>query len=512
MEVLDAVAVASGRTEIASTAGALGSGVRHDFTVRNVGRETLTLERVEIRIAASPELVIEQGYQSWSPTWIRRPGDVRRKRAEAPDWILGTNFADPDTAKSAVVGDQVLVTTDGVIGWLGAGHFGTVAAWPGGGVSAIALLDGIEIEPGAERHLEPLWVAAGNPGPLYSEFAAAWGAESGARAGANTPFGWCSWYEFFGEVAPEDIRRNLRIASSNEIELVQIDDGYQGAIGDWLSLNERWASVGSMKEIASEISAAGCEAGIWTAPFLAAENSALFDDHPEWISAHPPTGKPSKAMYNPAWGGWALALDTTNPAVLDHLRETFSTLRAWGFDYHKVDFCYSASLAAIRHDPTKTRAEALRLGLEAVREGIGDDAFLLGCGCPFGPAVGVVDAMRVSPDVAPYWEERAVWPGLEGSGVAAENAVRASHLRAPLHRRLFANDPDCVLLRPTNTELTAEQRRALADAVLETGAFVVLSDDMARYGDGEWAEVRRLRAERLRLDKPLDLVDPFADR
>lgn len=510
MEVLRAGAVTDGNADVRWYTEPLGSGERVTVTVRNGGRAPLRLASASVEIAGSPHVVLSHGYQSWSPTWVVDPASAKVDRSQAPDWILGTNYAIPEVATNSVVGDQYLVTDEGVIGWLGARHLSTVRVPPRSPIEAIASLDGVMLAPGEERVLDPLWIASGDPGKLYSEFVSLLGEACGARTGGDSPFGWCSWYEFFGEVTPEDVRRNLRLAADHSFDLVQVDDGYQAAIGDWLDLADAWSEVASMASIAEEIASAGMSAGIWTAPFLAAESSAVARAHPDWIPRHPPTGKPSKAMYNPAWGGWALALDTTNPAVLDHLRSTFATLREWGFGYHKIDFCYAASLQAERHDPTKTRAEALRMGLEAVREGIGDDAYLLGCGCPFGPAIGVVDAMRVSPDVAPYWEERAVWPGLEGSGVAAENAVRASVLRAPLHRRLFVNDPDCVLLRPTNTELTPEQRRALADSVLETGAFVVLSDDLAHYGDAEWDEIERLRQARAERDHPLDLADPFA--
>ena len=510
MEVLRAGAETDGDAEVQWRTEPLGSGERVSVTIRNGGPNPVRVLTAWVEIAATPGLALSHGYQSWSPTWIVEPARTKVDRSQAPDWIMGTNYAIPDAAASNVVGDQYLVTDQGVIGWLGASHLSTVRVPPQAPIEAIASLDNIELGPGEERVLDALWIATGDPGTLYSEFASLLGDACGARTGGASPFGWCSWYEFFGEVTPEDVRRNLRLAAGHSFDLVQVDDGYQAAIGDWLDLADGWSEVGSMATIAEEIGSAGMSAGIWTAPFLAAESSAIVRAHPDWVPRHPPTGKPSKAMYNPAWDGWALALDTTNPAVLDHLRSTFATLREWGFGYHKIDFCYSAALQAERHDPTKTRAEALRMGLEAVREGIGDDAYLLGCGCPFGPAIGLVDAMRVSPDVAPYWEERAVWPGLEGSGVAAENAVRASALRAPLHRRLFVNDPDCVLLRPTNTQLSADQRRTLADSVLETGAFVVLSDDMARYGDAEWEEVERLRESRAAHDHAIDLPDPFA--
>lgn len=209
-------------------------------------------------------------------------------------------------------------------------------------------------------------------------------------------------------------------------------------------------------------------------------------------------------MHNPVWwGGWAVALDTTNSAVLDHITETMAALTAQGFDYHKVDFLYAAALPANR---SCTRAESLRLGLEAVRRGIGDDAFLLGCGSPFGPAVGIVDAMRVSPDVTTAWEPKNPLPGLYEAASSCGNAIATSRLRAPLHRRLWINDNDCLLLRPVQTELEETQRRHLAATIAAGGAFTVTSDDLSLYGDEEWALLEEVRSSP---DRPLDLDDPF---
>jgi len=284
---------------------------------------------------------------------------------------------------------------------------------------------------------------------------------------------------------------------------VQIDDGYQAAIGDWLSPRASWAE--GVAAVAADIRRAGLRPGIWTAPFLVDEASPLVRDHPDWVLG--------RAMHNPVWwGGWALALDTTNPAVLNHVTSTLAALTALGFDYHKVDFLYAAALAGPRHDPSRTRAEALRMGLEAVRRGVGDGAFVLGCGCPFGPAVGMVDAMRVSPDVSPSWAPRAVLPGMDEAASCAANAVATSRLRAPLHRRLWINDNDCLLLRPVQTELSSTQRRLLAESVAAGGGFTVVSDDLSLYRDEEWAllELARSRPPASPDDGALPVSDPFS--
>lgn len=488
-----------------------GAGSRYELTVRHPGRQSdlpIALHEIGLSFPARPERVLEHGWQSWSVVRRCRPDDVRPDRRDIPMWASGTHQADPGRAGRVVSGDQFLVWDAGVAGFLrGERHLSVVDAFPDR-IVAVALLDGIELEGGGEWALDPLWVAAGDPGPLYSELAGRWGRASGARVPATTVAGWCSWYQYFAKVTPEQIVSNAALAARHGLEVVQIDDGYQRAIGDWLETNARWPD--GTGHVAAQVHAAGLEAGIWTAPFLAGEDSAIARSHPEWLASFEGR-RPLRATYNPAsWGGWALALDTTRPEVLDHLTATFGALRAQGFRYHKIDFCYAAALPGGRSDRSLTRAQMLRQGLMAVRAGIGQDAFLLGCGCPLAQAVGIVDAMRVSPDVAPYWNPKQSWPGYEESAVAAGNAVRASVLRAPLHRRLFLNDPDCLVIRPTDTELTAAERSALLATIQGTGAFLVASDDMARYSEAEWRVLDEARHRAGLLDAPLDLIDPFA--
>ena len=499
-----------GDAEVVVVARDVEDGLGLDVVVRNPTGSTIALDDVVIRVAATPHQVLEHGYQSWSVVRRCSPKDVRPERAGLPDWARGSHLSRPDGAGSVIAGDQFLLTSDGVAGFLDARHhLGTVEA-EDDAVALRAMFDGVLLDPGAERPLDPIWLADGDAGTRYSDFASLWGLTANARMNARAPLGWCSWYQYFADVTPDDVRANLEAIAGRGFELVQIDDGYQRAIGDWRATSDAWSE--GLDPLVHEIRHAGLQPGIWTAPFLAAPSSDVLRQHPEWTTTHAPTGYPSKAAHNAGnWGGWALALDTTRPDVLEHLRETYAALTDQGFDYHKIDFCYAAALPARRHDPTKTRAEALRLGLDAVRDGIGARSFLLGCGCPFGPAVGVVDAMRVSADVAPVWAPDAHWPGLPETAPAAVNAIAASVLRAPLHRRLFINDPDCLLLRPSDTRLDAGQRSFLAAVITGTGAFTLVSDDMRRYSDAEWGLLEALRSVHDDVDTLLDIDDPFAD-
>ena len=109
----------------------------------------------------------------------------------------------------------------------------------------------VVLAPGRRAQFDPLWISAGDPGARYSEYADLWAAEASARRDGSSPLGWCSWYQYFSRVTPEDIRQNLELARRHGVALVQIDDGYQRAIGDWLLPRDGWsgANVGQLGEI-----------------------------------------------------------------------------------------------------------------------------------------------------------------------------------------------------------------------------------------------------------------------
>src|SRR5262249_1554775 len=53
---------------------------------------------------------------------------------------------------------------------------------------------------------------------------------------APVPTGWCSWYCFGSKVKAEQVLDNLDFIAKDipSLKYVQIDDGYQPAMGDWL--------------------------------------------------------------------------------------------------------------------------------------------------------------------------------------------------------------------------------------------------------------------------------------
>jgi alpha-galactosidase len=353
-------------------------------------------------------------------------------------------------------------------------------------------LDGVPLAPGESVRCPVRIAAARGRGAGERALRAVAGASGRAMHARATdrphPGGWCSWYYYFTDVTQADVRENLDVLAADgrngptyACEYVMVDDGHQSQIGDWLHTDAA-AFPDGMADLASRIRGAGFDAGIWWAPFLAHPDSQVARDHPDWL-LRGARGRRVVGMWNPNWSLRTPmhVLDTTRPDVLEHLRSVASVIgHEWGYAIQKLDFLYAAALPAVRHDPTATRAQALRLGLEAIREGAGDDGFLLGCGCPLGPAVGVVDAMRIGADVTPYWSnliDKVVGRGRHA--LATRNAVVNVATRAPLDRSWWLNDPDCLMVRDDRTKLTDSEVEVLATVMGMTDGMLVISDRLS---------------------------------
>ena len=204
--------------------------------------------------------------------------------------------------------------------------------------------------------------------------------------------GWCSWYCFGPGVTADNIRQNLHWIATNapQLRYIQIDDGYQPWMGDWLETGKSFG--GNIKAVLAEIRRQGFEPAIWVAPFVASPQSKLFKEHPDWFMQGD-DGKPLRSD-KVGFGGWRLgpwyALDGTHPEARNFLETVFRTMRKeWGCTYFKLDANYWGALPGARlHDPNATRIEAYRRGMEAIRRGAGD-AFLLGCNHPMWPSLGI---------------------------------------------------------------------------------------------------------------------------
>ena len=77
-------------------------------------------------------------------------------------------------------------------------------------------------------------------------------------------------------------------------------------------------------------------------------------------------------------------LDTTHFEVQAHLQSLAANLVDAGFSYLKLDFTFSPSVDGGYTDQTRTPAQRVRAGYEAIRRGTGDTKYsCLAAGFPF---------------------------------------------------------------------------------------------------------------------------------
>ena len=303
------------------------------------------------------------------------------------------------------------------------------------------------------------------------------------------PKGWCSWYYYYTKIDEKSIYHNLDVLKSKakRFDVFQIDDGYQTAVGDWLSINNKFP--GGLASIARKVRTMGMIPGIWLAPFIASRKSMLYQHHPDWF-LHDSDGKPVNAGWNPNWDifGYFYALDTTHPEFQEYIKGVINTfVHEWGFGYLKLDFVYAASLCGKAYDMSLTSAQRLKLGYTLIRDIAGDRVFILGCGAPLSASIGHVDGMRIGPDVAPYWMARyRYYITRDPHALCTKFAIRSILNRSQMHRYLWLNDPDCIMLRQTETKLSKEERMTLINAVIITGGMYFISDNLSLLKSDDW--------------------------
>ena len=313
-----------------------------------------------------------------------------------------------------------------------------------------------------------------------------------ARHAQPPAFFWSSWYhayETMDESMLEDVLTGIR-KEDIPFQYVEVDAGYTPHLGDWLTPNHRWPH--GLQKAAEAILDAGVQPGIWVAPFIVGDRSELYREHPDWV-LHGLDGKPvvqlrcytePKLWGNPDCDYYVL--DTSHPDALRYIEDVFRTLKNWGFSLFKTDFMLwnmHDTSTVRRYDPTLTSVEILRETLAVIRNAIGEDSYLLGCIAPFMPFIGYADGMRLAGDCGAQWAEP----------YGPVNMLRELPCDNYFNHVFWQNDPDAMLLRDFDTNLTPHEARSLALLQALSGGVVSTSDTVHRLGEDRKRLLRLIR-------------------
>ncbi|HET6299437.1 MAG TPA: glycoside hydrolase family 36 protein [Kribbella sp.] len=375
----------------------------------------------ELEYDAATARVYEHGWQSWSPSgWYSL--DARPPRPTAPNHHVMAYR--PDVEARGFQGEGLLAVSTGddvlVVG----------ATTPDLVPSIRCEARGDRLVISADDEVELTRSAPANANQALADWADTFGSFDVRVFGPS----WCSWYAYWGKVTERDVMAEVRQFDDHglSVDLVLLDEGYQAEIGDWLTPRD---DFGSTVRLAADIRSGGRRAGIWVAPFLLGSKSETARLHPDWLVPGVTAGT--------NWGQEQLVLDVTHPGAARHLQDVFTELCRQGYDHFKLDFLYAGAIEGRRHIPLNGIA-AYRHGLRLIREAVGPNRILHGCGAPILPSLGLVDCMRVSPDTDPLVDP----PSGDISQPGQRGARSTSVAREFLHGRWWANDPDCLIVQP----------------------------------------------------------------
>ncbi|MGB8915877.1 MAG: PKD domain-containing protein, partial [Candidatus Sulfotelmatobacter sp.] len=370
----------------------------------------------------------------------------------------------------------------------------------------------LPLKPGEDMSSERLMFEAG---PDYHDQLLAYGDAvrrwRHARVSSETPIGWWSWTVYYGAINEGEVLSNgdwqAEHLKSLGYKYFQIDEGYQYARGEFATPNATQFPDG-LRFVGHHLTGEGLTFGIWTAPFEVTSRAWIYEHHKDWL-VHNAKGDP--IPLGEVWDQKTdvlYALDTTHPGAQQYMRDTYRKLvREWGVRFIKLDFMDTTAIEGYHYRPNTTALEAQRIGLQVIRDAVGEEVILDKDGSPMLNPVGLVDTGRISADTGHSFER-------------TKNAASGIAARFYMQRNFFVNDPDAFnvtathLMERANEQSTISLGAAEASIALSavSGGMYEIGDDMLILG----AEKDRLAlvenrellnmAKVGRASKPLDLM------
>ncbi len=427
--------------------------------------------RVDLNLTKPPKRFFRHGWQSWTlTTWLdpsEPPLPIRAPEFRAKD-------EDPAYAFSK----------NHVSAWVGAVELGDddILLIGAIGLSGRIELSDYTLKGFYEDEHEGEWlIARGKEDEVFEKYTSALETKFGKTRFEKPPRVWCSWYSLFKWISNPNLTKALHRLGDLPFDVFQIDDGWQDNSGHW-EAGKRFPA--GMAAFADKIKATGRTAGIWLSPFIVTHNLEIFHEHPEWL-LRDEHGNLVTAGMN--WTGTTYALDITHPEVLDWLDELIRKVVGWGYNYLKLDFLYAGALVGKRHHEIP-REKAYRNAMQVMRTAAGE-AYILACGAPIMPSLGLCDGIRIGPDVSPYWINKpwSIWLN-NPNDPSTQNAIRTSIHRLWL-KPLVNIDPDILYFRKRYNALKPHENQLLQDLGALTG-FKATSDLPRWWKDSEKEKVR----------------------
>ena len=326
---------------------------------------------------------------------------------------------------------------------------------------------------------------------------------------AFLPHGWDSWSTGLNkDINEKVIMDNIQFVDTHLKRYgwnqIAIDAGWERGPADWEPHPEKFPH--GLKPIVDELHNRGMKAGLWIDLFTVPENSKLAKEHPDWLISPDARGKL-------LLGSDKKILDVTIPEAYNYTRDICKRItNEWGFDgLVEADFVYHLLLGEKYKDENLTKLQVLRKGLESIREGMGNEKFLMTM-LPINVSGMYADGIRIGLDNKPLWSS----PTLSGNWGCVESLNNFAR-RYYLFPHLGAPDQDCVFLGNTESnkrwnisddkKLTQSQVIAWITGTALTGGVFKIGEEFTKLSPNQVNILKKVIPKSTQSARPIDLFD-----
>jgi len=171
-------------------------------------------------------------------------------------------------------------------------------------------------------------------------------------------------------------------------------------------------------------------------------------------------------------------LDMENPKAEKYVKECIKNIvENWKYDLLKIDFLYAIYFDPRYKNNTKTPDQILGNLLGWIKKEY-PHVYTIGCGLPFGPAVGLVDAMRISADTFnPLLNN--IWPF---NSIFSHSRIKQLEINIEKRRgfeKIWNIDPD-VWACGKSVGLNEKDAKNLFNIIKSTNSLFFLGNDLRK--------------------------------
>lgn len=381
-------------------------------------------QRLEIRLTntSSADLSLTSWTVEFPWVGLSAPGD----RLSTGGWDMGRSEArvwTPADAQQVTTGSYLLSKrTEGfsLAAFTTWRTFNAKLRYGSGKVIVTGDGEGRLLRAGETVALETVWLTSGADWQdLLFAYADEIARENRIRLNAPKPYiGWATWDYFGRNWTYEQVVANLTtlLEVFPSADFLQIDGGWWPQRGDYLLVRDNLQPEG-MKRLGQLIRKNHLIAGIHLDGMRGDAKAQVAKEHPDFFLRDEKGRMLVDSAVKVGDNLDYTFFDFSNPATAAYFTDVMANIRRnWGYDYFKVDFlrfginefirtAVGKTTAIVPHNRGLTSVERFHLGLAAMRQGMGADAFFVGCSSVFGPTFGHVDGLRSGADINPEFRQ-----------------------------------------------------------------------------------------------------------